>query len=175
MMKEYLNRNFAIVWFILTVFAVFFWLIIGRRFNLSDLITYSTYSCLLYLIYNSRSLRSKNEIIYISGNLILIIGIFFKIMHWPFANVLIVFNSAGLTAWLFTDFYFLKGKNIIVNILSIVSILWILIIIWGMFFNDGYPYNFEGFMFFLIIFIVYSLVYFLIKSYKVRRILRENK
>jgi hypothetical protein len=105
----------------------------------------------------------------------LFVGIAFKIMHWPFANVLIVFNSAGLTAWLFTDSYFLKGKNIIVNILSIVSILWILIIIWGMFFNDGYPYNFEGFILFLIIFIVYSLVYFLIKSYKVRRILRENK
>jgi hypothetical protein len=121
MMKEYLNRNFAIVWFILTVFAVFFWLIIGRRFNLSDLITYSTYSCLLYLIYNSRSLRSKNEIIYLSGNLILIIGIFFKIMHWPFADALLMFAPFVIILGYFIFFY----KNTNKTWLDILKLCWI--------------------------------------------------
>lgn len=132
-MKDYFNRYFATVWFVLSVFAVYFWLTLERRFNLEDLINYSAYSCLLYLIYNSRSLRSKNASIYLSGNLILIIGIFFKVMHWPYANVLLMFAPVLIFTGYFI--FFLKNTNKIwldalklcwIGIAS-VSIIWVLL------------------------------------------------
>jgi hypothetical protein len=132
-MKDYFNRYFATVWFVLSVFAVYFWLIIEHRFNLEDLINYSAYSCLIYLIYNSRSLRSKNAIIYLSGNLILIIGIFFKIMHWPYAHILLLF--APILIFIGYFIFFLKNTNKTwLDILKLcwigiasVSIIWVLL------------------------------------------------
>jgi hypothetical protein len=122
-MRDYFNRYFATVWFILSVFAVYFWLILERRFNIEDLITYSAYSCLLYLIYNSRSLRAKNAIVYLSGNFILIIGIIFKIMHWPNANVLLIFASFIIILGYFI--FFLRNTN--KTWLDILKLCWIII------------------------------------------------
>jgi hypothetical protein len=122
-MRDYFNRYFATIWFILSVFAVYFWLILERRFNFEDLITYSTYSCLLYLIYNSRSLRAKNEIIYLAGNIILITGIFFKIMHWPFADAILLFAPFIIIFGYFIFFF----KNTNKTWLDILKLCWICI------------------------------------------------
>lgn len=122
-MRDYFNRYFATIWFVLSVFAVYFWLILERRFNFEDLITYSTYSCLLYLIYNSRSLRSKNSIIYLAGNLILIIGIIFKIMHWPFADALLILAPFIIISGYLIFFF----KNTNKTWLDILKLCWIFI------------------------------------------------
>jgi len=120
-MKDYFNRYFATLWFILSVLAVFFWLIIQHKLSWNNQINYTGYSCLLYLIYNSRSIRSKNAFIFMAGNLLFILGIFFKIMHWPYANELMIAAPVIIFAGYLIFFY----KHTTQNWLDILKLSWI--------------------------------------------------
>jgi len=120
-MKDYFNRYFATVWFFLSVLAVFFWLNLEHRFNFEDLVNYTAYSCLLYLIYNSRSLRSKKSFIFIAGNLLFIISIFFKIMHWPYVNELMILASLII----FAGYLIFFNKNTSRNWLDMLKLSWV--------------------------------------------------
>jgi hypothetical protein len=120
-MKEIFNKYFATAWLILAFISVSFWLILENNFSLENLISYSEYVCLLYLIYNSRSLKSKNAIIYLVGNFILIIGILFKIMHWPYNNELLLVSPILIFAGYLLFFY----KHTNQNWLDILKLSWI--------------------------------------------------
>ena len=102
------------------------------------------------------------------------VGIVFKVMHWPGSAILILFTTAGLTAWTVSDAYFLQGKNWTVNSMVIGGVLWVLFMLWGIFFNDGYPYNFDGLLMYFVVFSIYALIYFIIKSRKMKRVRRSN-
>lgn len=147
-MKDYFDRYFATVWFLLSVLAVFFWLIIKQIFSWEDLINYSAYSCLLYLIYNSRSIRSKNAPIYLIGNFLFIVGIFLKIMHWPYSHELMIVSLLIIFAGYIIFFY----KHTAQNWLDILKLSWIgisaLTIIWVLL-KLPYPYIVENITLFI--------------------------
>jgi amino acid transporter len=77
--------------------------------------------------------------------------------------VLIITCSAGLFAWSLTDWIFLKPIRPILPIISFISIVWFTTIISGATLNIGYPFNYNGILFYLVVF--YFLVYFLLKKY----------
>lgn len=82
------------------------------------------------------------------------IGILFRLMHWPFASILIVTCSAALTAYAINGLTTLKGKDTFNLVMSILGILWFVIMIMGMLLNDGHPYNEKGVFIYLISFLV---------------------
>ncbi len=88
---------------------------------------------------------------------ILLIGIIFRIIDWPGYNTLQIIGASGLIAYNLSGFIRLKGKNMLNNIMSLLSIVWIIYIISGIFFNDGHPLNFYGLIMHFTIFIIFLL------------------
>ncbi|MEO9531410.1 MAG: hypothetical protein ABJG68_13995 [Crocinitomicaceae bacterium] len=91
---------------------------------------------------------------------VLVLGILFKLMHWPGNAILIILSTAGLQAYCFN--WFLKNKNQFNSVVSILGLVWLLVLIWGIFFNGGHPYNIVGLAIYGIVFSLYFIVYYLI-------------
>ena len=100
---------------------------------------------------------------------VLIIGLGLKFMHWPFAAVLIIVSGAGLQAYCLIAFINPKERDPLNMVLSIVGWIWNAILIWGIYFNGGHPYNKNGLMVYGAFFVVFCIVYFLLSSRKRRR------
>jgi len=54
--------------------------------------------------------------------IIYLIGELFKLMHWPFASIMLVTSLAGLLAYLLNTYITLKGKSIINQTLFFLTI-----------------------------------------------------
>ncbi|WP_300662668.1 hypothetical protein [Fluviicola sp.] len=72
------------------------------------------------------------------------IGYLFKVMHWPFTGLLRIIGAGGFMAYAFSLWILTKQKTILLLICNTLSLFWIVIILWGFFFNDGYPFNYAG-------------------------------
>lgn len=95
----------------------------------------------------------------------LVIGIVFRVMHWPGASILIIVSAAGLSAWSMTDIIFLKRSRRIITILSFLGIFWFIFLLWGAYYNGGHPYNNMAVYITVVVFSVYFFVYYLLKKY----------
>jgi hypothetical protein len=93
---------------------------------------------------------------------VLILGYLFKIMHWPGSSILIICSSAGLSAYCLNALLKLKTPNTLNLILSIGCGIWILILLYGAFFNGGIPYNTKGLWAFATTFAIYFVAYLII-------------
>lgn len=100
----------------------------------------------------------------------LILGIVFRIMHWPFSSVLIVISSAGLHAYCINGFIKPKERNALNTVLSIISIIWLVALIGGVFFNNGHPYNEMGLLVYAVTFMIYFTIYYLFYLRKKNRV-----
>jgi hypothetical protein len=87
------NRYFSTLWGILSLASVAFWLKLQNKLVLTDWIDYSEGMLLIYLIYNSRSLRSKQALLIWLGIASLVVALAFKFMHWPFTIELLAFSG----------------------------------------------------------------------------------
>ncbi len=96
-------------------------------------------------------------------SLLLFIGIAFKFMHWPWASVLIVVNSGGLTAYSLSGMIATKGKNRLSLVLSIFGILWMLYLVGGLMFFAGL-YNRTGVLVYGSVFAGYLGIYALLNG-----------
>ena len=103
----------------------------------------------------------------------IVLGFLFKIMHWP-GLVLLVVCPAGLTAYSFSGLITLKGSNVLNNILSGLGIVWFLILIWGLIFNDGNPLNIYGIGVYLGTLLVFILFYELMKWFRRRKSIKKG-
>jgi len=81
---------------------------------------------------------------------------------------------AGITAYSFSGIFVLKGKNILNTILTVVGVVWIFYLLYGLFFNGGYPYNQKGVLLYIKIFAFFLFVYELIKYVKKRKVANKK-
>ncbi len=72
------------------------------------------------------------------------IGYLFRVMHWPFNSVLRIIGAGGFMAYSLSFLIHAKPKPALIIFSGCLSILWIGIVIWGVFFNGGYPFNLQG-------------------------------
>jgi|GEM_PF-1441735 len=106
---------------------------------------------------------------------LLFLGLIFRFMHYPFSSQLIVLPSAGLTAYSISGLLTLKGKDVLNLVLSILGIAWFIIIILGILYNEGHPYNRRGLTAYSIAFLVVFISCAILKRFRLRRIARLNK
>lgn len=104
-------------------------------------------------------------------SVLLMIGANFEIMNWPGGAVLVIVFSAGLTAYSFSGLLESKGRNWFNNLLCMLGFFWFGIIVWGVFFNYGYPYNKNG----LVGYCVAFTVFFLINEFLKRTVIKLKK
>ncbi len=98
----------------------------------------------------------------------ILLGFMFKLLHWP-GLILLVVSPAGLSAYAFSGLISLKGKSTINNILSGMGIIWLLVLVWGLIFNDGYPLNIFGVGVYVGTLLGYIILYELAKIIRKRR------
>jgi hypothetical protein len=94
--------------------------------------------------------------------IVLIIGLLFRVLHWPFASVLIIISPAGLQAYCINGFLKPKERNALNTILSGAGMIWLIALIGGMLFNDGHPYNENGLKVYVVTFTVFFILYYFI-------------
>jgi len=97
---------------------------------------------------------------------ILIVGIIFKLLNWQGASIVILISSASFTGYAFYSYLFYRTKTILPAVFSILSILWIAIMILGIVYNDGYPFNLGGLEFFFAFVLISFITAFLSKKIK---------
>jgi hypothetical protein len=100
---------------------------------------------------------------------ILIIGILFRVMHWPGSAALILGSSSVITVYSITSLTRLKGVNIFNNLLTGLCGIWIVVLLLGALLNNGHPYNIEGLIFFGIFFIPSYFIYELIFRLRLKK------
>lgn len=109
-------------------------------------------------VYKTKTLRFRFEIIAV-WLLIFAIGYFFKIMHWPFSGILRIIGFGGFMAYAVSLLILVKQKTTPLIICNIISFLWVVILLWGVFFNDGYPFNAGGVALQGIVFVILSVLH----------------
>lgn len=75
---------------------------------------------------------------------ILLLGIVLKLQHWPGNALSILVGTAGLTGYNFVALLLLRGKHVLNTVLVCASGLWLVVLLWGLTMNNGYPYNETG-------------------------------
>ncbi|MEZ5172108.1 MAG: hypothetical protein R2850_00995 [Bacteroidia bacterium] len=98
------NRFFGVFWGVFSVLSVLFWLRLQGLFSVDSWIEYTEWMLLLYLGYNSRSLRSKQSAPIWIAVISMGVALLFKFLHWPFTFQLLAFATAAL-AISYTYFY----------------------------------------------------------------------
>lgn len=75
---------------------------------------------------------------------VFVIGYAFRMMHWPGNSILRVIGAGGFMAYSLSFLLLLPQKSSLIIILNCLSLLWVIFILWGAFFNGGYPFNKQG-------------------------------
>lgn len=88
-----LNRYFGIVWMIFAFLSVWFWLDIQGMATFDKVLNYAGWICVMYLFYNSRSVKSKHAVLLFVGMTILLVGLTFRFFHWPLSYEIILLSS----------------------------------------------------------------------------------
>ena len=83
-----LNRYFGILWLLIAFIAVSLWFLSQGIFDWTRLFLLTGYMSLLYLFYNSRSLRSRKAPVLLFGVGLSMVALLFRIFHWPAAHEL---------------------------------------------------------------------------------------
>lgn len=97
---------------------------------------------------------------------LLIFGILFKVMLWPGSTILIITSTAGLQAYCLNGILKSNGRNTLNITLSILGSIWFIIMVGGMLFNHGHPYNKNGVGFYFVVLVIYFFIYFLLLNRK---------
>jgi hypothetical protein len=83
------------------------------------------------------------------------IGYLFRMMHWPFASYLRILGGSGIMGYSLAACLLFRGRDITNNALSLISVLYLVLLIWGAFFNGGYPFNVEGLAIQLVVLLIF--------------------
>jgi hypothetical protein len=118
---NFYNRYFSTLWGALSLISIAFWLVLKSQFSIDSWIDYSEGMLLLYLVYNSRALRSKQSLPIWLGMIALGLGMLFKFLHWPFAFQLLAFSSAVIVL-AYTYFYASIAKK---SSLDFLKLSWV--------------------------------------------------
>lgn len=75
---------------------------------------------------------------------LLVIGVLFKIQHWPLAGLFLLTSYAGLLSHSLIGVLFFKLREYPVLFLVLFGLYHFIQIMYGIFFLDGKPYNIYG-------------------------------
>jgi hypothetical protein len=104
-----------------------------------------------------------------------LIGVLFKIQHWPFANLLMIASFAGISGYLLANIFSKRRKNIMIYVFSILSGGWFMFILYGALFRGGYPYNFSGVRVLIFLIVVFFTLHFLTIYFMDKHRKRKNQ
>ena len=97
-----------------------------------------------------------------------LIGNGFRIMHWPFAAILIILGAGGFMAYSLSSLILTNRKTPLIIIGNLIGFSWILFIVWSIIFNHGHPLNATGLLVqlvaFAILFLIHWGILYLIKK-----------
>lgn len=93
---------------------------------------------------------------------VFLVGYGFWFLHWPGNSVLRIIGFAGFAGYNASALFHLKGSHIVNNILITLSAAWMVVVVWGEFFNGGYPLNLNGIIVQVICLIVLAGMYIFI-------------
>jgi hypothetical protein len=100
---------------------------------------------------------------------VLVLGFIFRGLEWAYDDILIVLATAGISAYTFHHFIRSKDKDVIkIAVLSLAAI-WLIVFIWGAFFNNGYPFNKTGLKFYFYFFLIVMGIYEIVRFVKFRK------
>ena len=97
------------------------------------------------------------------------LGLLFKLLGWPLSGFLILIPSAAISAYSINGFFRHKERNITNSAFSLLALLWVIVIISGILFNNGYPYNLKGLTLYLSIFVILSALYYVYLEFLIRK------
>lgn len=92
---------------------------------------------------------------------IFLIGYVFRVMHWPGNSLFRVIGAGGFMAYSLSFLLLLPQKSSLIIVLNCLSLLWVIFILWGAFFNGGYPFNQQGLIVQVIVYAVLFLIHFI--------------
>lgn len=99
--------------------------------------------------------------------ILIVFGFLFRVSHWPFAAELILGGSAGLCAYAVSGFIWLRGKHALNTLMTIVSVVWVGFLIFGML-SGGLPLGAEGLLFYAEVFVPVFVICVVVNSMKRR-------
>lgn len=117
-----LVRYYGIIWAISAMGAVAFWLYLQNSWQTLRWFQYSSWVAFFYLLYNSRSLRSKQSGWLLSGIMLMVLGQAFKMMHWPFSFELQL-ASAVSVSFGYTVYVVKRTRKRLVDLLKLGFVL----------------------------------------------------
>ena len=94
------------------------------------------------------------------------LGVLLRIMHWPFAHILIIISPAGLQAYCINGFLKSKERNALNTILSGAGMIWLVTLIVGVTVNNIHLYNENGLKAYAVTFTLYFTIYYFIHRTK---------
>lgn len=81
------------------------------------------------------------------------VGAIFKLMHWPGYSLFILVPTGALLAYMVVQVIF--GRKSTLNlILLLANLLLLTYFLWGVFFNDGHPFNEKGLLIYGGVFVI---------------------
>jgi hypothetical protein len=117
-----LIRYYGIIWALSSMGAVAFWLHLQNSWQTLRWFQYSSWVAFFYLLYNSRSLRSRQSSFLLSGIMLLVVGQAFKVMHWPFAFELQLGSALSVSIG-YTLFVVRRTRRRLVDLLKLSFVL----------------------------------------------------
>lgn len=100
---------------------------------------------------------------------VLLIGILFRVMHYPFGSLLSLIPGGGLLAYSLHGMVRKETRTILCVVLFSASAIWTLVLLYGAFFRHGHPYNIFG----VAVFLVTAILWY--AGYEIARAIRNRK
>ena len=88
-----------------------------------------------------------------------IIGMVFKVMHWPGNALFLLLGFAGLLAYSVSGILRLKGKNLLNNITLGLAVLWTVYVLYSFLFAYRSFWNLNGLVSYVVLAVAIFLVY----------------
>lgn len=105
-----------------------------------------------------KRLRQKSRVYFIWVATIAI-GLLCRLMHWPFGALFTLVSSGGITAYAAAGRLSVRHRSPLNAVVLLLGGMWFVLLVWGAFFNGGYPHNFVGLGLFAGSFLIWFLVY----------------
>jgi hypothetical protein len=102
------------------------------------------------------------------------IGAISNIMHWPMGEVLCILGAAGFMSYSFSFLILSKTRSSLILICSGVSLLWIIILLIGLLYQNASPLSLQAIKTQGALLLTFSLIHFVrLSTLKIRRGLKK--
>lgn len=95
-------------------------------------------------------------------------GLFFKLQHWPGSSVLILISSGVLMGYSCSVLVLPGPKHRFVFGIFVLSLIWLVFIVYGWIARDGRPYNDKGLLVYFVALLISLIISESIKKVKKR-------